>query len=252
MNIGAAFTGNIGLPEISTSNSTPYFEYRQQYLEIGCPLVNIGAGNGPGSNQIRLNILGNTTINVQQSGQSQVQGSNAIEIIGSGNITANINRGDVGFAIRDLVTATVTTLNVGYVDTPASDANVVLGPGAACTTLNMSGGTVSASNAPTTVKMTDGALTVLSGNITSLTIDGGSCNYNGTGTITEADVSGIMDFREDMRTRTITTLKLYKGSEYHDPFGTVTITNPIQFINCSPADVILDVASNVEMSLAPI
>lgn len=250
LTIGAAFTGKIGLPEVNATNSAKYVEYRQQYLKIEVPIVRIGDGSGTGSNLIRLDIQGNTTVDVRQSGSSEETGLTAIQIIGSGNIAGSIVKGSVGFGLYQGETAGLTTLKVGYRDTPTGDAVVMLGPGATCTTLDMAGGTVAAAHAPGTITMTDGDLTIDDGSITSLTQQSGTIRYNGNDTITLAEVSGVLDFRQDVRAKTITTLKLYEGAEYHDPHGTVTWTNPAQFIQCSPADVTLDVAKNVEMSLA--
>lgn len=250
LTIGAAFTGKIGLPEVNATNSAKYVEYRQQYLKIEAPIVRIGDGTGTGSNLIRLDIQGNTTVDVRQSGSSEETGLTAIQIIGSGNISGNIVKGSVGFGLYQGETAGLTTLKVGYRDTPTGDAVVMLGPGATCTTLDMAGGTVAAAHAPGTITMTDGDLTIDDGSITSLAQQAGTIRYNGNDTITLAEVSGVLDFRQDVRAKTITTLKLYEGAEYHDPHGTVTWTNPAQFIQCSPADVTLDVAKNVEMSLA--
>ena len=250
LTIGAAFTGKIGLPEVNASSSAKYVEYRDQYLKIEVPIVRIGDGTGTGSNLIRLNIQGNTTVDVRQSGSSEETGLTAIQIIGSGNIVGNIVKGSVGFGLYQGETAGLTTLKVGYRDTPTGDAVVMLGPGATCTTLAMAGGTVTAANAPGTITMTDGELTIDDGSITSFKQQSGTLKYNGNDTITLAEVSGVIDFRQDVRAKTITTLKLYEGAEYHDPHGTVTWTNAAQFIQCSPADVTLDVAKNVAMSLA--
>ncbi|MBS0207151.1 MAG: hypothetical protein JSS49_30110 [Planctomycetes bacterium] len=250
LTIGASFTGNLGLPETNSESSDSYIEYRQQYLKLTAPIVRIGDGAGNGSNLIRLDVLGDNTIDVRQTGSSDTNGLTAVQVISSGNITANIVKGSVGFGLYEGEVAAVTSLKVGYKDTPTGDATAVLGPGATCTTLDMAGGVVLASHAPGTITMTDGELTIDDGNITSLKQRAGTVRYNGNDTITLAEISGVLDFQQDMRAKTVTTLKLFEGFEYHDPHGVVTWTNPCQLIQCSPADGTFDVCKNITLALA--
>ena len=251
LSIGAAFTGTIGLPEYNEDGADKYVEYRQQSLNIEAPIVRIGDGSaGGGSNLIRLDIHGNTTIDVRQTGSSQETGLTAVQITGDGDIAANIVKGSVGFALRKGEVADLTNLKVGYRETPTGDAVVVLGPDATCDALDMSGGTVNAAVAPAAITMSDGELTVEDGSITTIVQQGGTFRYNGNDTITTAKFSGIADFRQDMRAKTITNLYLYEACEYHDPHGVVVWTNPAQLVQCSPAEITLDVARNVEMTLA--
>lgn len=250
LTIGASFTGKLGLAETNSEGSDSYIEYRQQYLELTVPVVRIGDGVGNGSNLIRLNVLGNNSIDVRQTGSPDTNGLTALQVISSGNITANIVKGSVGFGLYEGEVAAVTSLKVGYKDTPTGDSVVVLGPGATCTTLDMAGGVVTASHAPGTITMTDGELTIDDGSITSLKQRAGIVRYNGNDTITLAEISGVLDFQQDMRAKTVTTIKLYEGFEYHDPHGVVTWTNPCQFVQCSPADGEFNIAKNITLALA--
>ena len=250
LTIGASFTGKLGLAETNSEGNDPYIEYRQQYLKLTVPAVRVGDGVGNGSNLIRLDVLGNNTIDVRQTGSPDTNGLTALQVISSGNITANVVKGSVGFGLYEGEVAAITSLKVGYKDTPTGDATVVLGPGATCTTLDMAGGVVTASHAPGTITMTDGDLTIDDGSITSLKQRSGIVRYNGNDTITLAEISGVLDFQQDMRAKTITTIKLFEGFEYHDPHGVVTWTNPCQLIQCSPADGTFDVAKNITLALA--
>ena len=86
--------------------------------------------------------------------------------------------------------------------------------------------------------MTTGTLTVNSGSITTLTADGGTVYYAGTGTIATANLSeATLDFSRDMRGRTVTNANLYRGAGWLDPFFTVTKTNRRQLVRCSLPDV---------------
>jgi hypothetical protein len=77
--------------------------------------------------------------------------------------------------------------------------------------------------------------------LTTLNLDGGACRYLSSGTITTAKVGsgGNLDLRQDSRSRTITTLEVYEGGEYHDPLG--TNAGAIKTPRCTPQDVIFDV-----------
>ena len=110
----------------------------------------------------------------------------------------------------------------------------------------LSGGKLTTNSAITTVTMTDGELIHQAGAITTLNLDKGACRYRSTSTLTTANVGsdGVLDFRQDIRARTVTNLSLNEGSEYHDPFGTVTLTNGADFVRCQPSETVFSVKPN--------
>lgn len=252
--ITQGFTGDIGLPETNVTDPTnSYREYRTTSLAL-CDSgdgvntsITIGEGEGIGSGRIKLNLNdGQFTAVVLNSGQPAEDGVPSI-LIGGGSHSSNelnVMKGSVGVAFFDGESVTLATLRVGRLDNVIGDATVQCGDGLSLTTLDQTGGTLTADGAATTVNMDDGIAHWRSGNITTLTIERGTLYYKGTGTITTANVGsdGGLDFRRDQRARTVTNLNLYEGSAYHDPFDTVTLTNGADFVHCSPDDVTFDVA----------
>jgi hypothetical protein len=144
LNVYAAYTGTIGLP---LYNSKGYREYRTLELTISATTVNIGQqlnpGVGAGSGRIKLNVGSNAcTLNVFATGQAADQGIPSLLWRGtnSGN-NVNLNKGNVGLAFNPGDTATISTLNVGYVSNQSSDVQLVCGSGCTLSTVVKQGGT---------------------------------------------------------------------------------------------------------------
>lgn len=247
LHVLASYTGSIGLPERNTSGTANYAEYRSTYLAISATTVNIGDGDGQGSGRIKLNVgTAQCTLNVRNTSQGAESNLEALLWKGThASNEVNITKGSVGIAVYGGETATVSTLRVGYRDSQSSDSKVRCGSGVTHTTLSMSGGEVILGAGLTTITKTAGDLTVKSGNVTTWTDDGGDSAYLGTGTVTTLNLSNAkMDFGQDMRTRTVTNCNLYQGAEVHDPFGTVTFTNPFRVVRASLEDVKVNVGMN--------
>jgi hypothetical protein len=85
-----------------------------------------------------------------------------------------------------------------------------------------------------------------------LTDDNGTSVYKGTGAIATVNVcsGATLDFSQDMRARTVTTLNLYEGSTLNDPFGTVVFTNPIHLLRCRIGDVTMDLGVNRNLAVS--
>jgi hypothetical protein len=242
LNVAASFTGTIGLPETSAAG---YLEYRQQYLQIGATLCNIGYGTGAGSGRIKLdNGSVQTTLNISGTGSPaepnleslQWKGTHAANVV-------NVSRGSVAAAGYGTDVATIATLTIGYQTSPASDVQFRGGPGLTLATLSMSGGQVDLSAGLTAVNKTAGTLALRAGNVTTITDDSGSTFYLGTGTVTTWNVGNqaTADFSQDMRARSVGTLNLDSGATVNDPFGTVVASNPtIHLVRCRFKDVTMD------------
>jgi len=245
LTIKPTFTGNIGLPR---NNAAGYVEYFDTYLitsavgDATTCTYNIDAG---GSGRIKLDTNdGESEINVYGSGTRAeadvpvilLKGTHAANVL-------NINKGDVGMAFFGGEAATAATIQVGYRSSVASDVDLFVGAGATTTTLVQTGGQVEILSAITTVTVTAGELTIGDdATVTTLNLDGGTCYYESDGTCGTANVAGgaVLDFRRDVRARTVSAANLYSGGAIHDPAETVTWTAGIDLQRCGLADVTLD------------
>lgn len=247
--IYARYTGEIGLPEVNELFSDPYYEFRQQSLIVDAPIIDIGIGDGDGSGRIKITGVVGTppTVNVYKSNTGIDNGIEAVLLVlPNTSSIVNVNRGSVGIAIYPGETSTVPTLRVGFETNVSSDATVRCGTGVTLTAIEQSGGKLTTNSAFTTLNMTDGELFILSGACATLNIDQGSVRYISNGTCTTAIVGsgGVLDFRQDVRARTLTNVSLHAGSSYFDPHGTVTLSTGVDFVRCQPSDVTLDVKPN--------
>jgi hypothetical protein len=86
--------------------------------------------------------------------------------------------------------------------------------------------------------------------MTTLNLDGGTEHYESSATLTTANVgsTGVLDFRQDMRPRTVTNCNLHERGEIHDPARTVTWTNGIDLVRCAVEEVVLDVGTHWTLS----
>ena len=99
----------------------------------------------------------------------------------------------------------------------------------------------------------NGVATHLSGIVAAIYQAGGTCYYNSIGALTALEAYGKMDFSsEDLRAKTVTTGKFYKGSVLSDPNGAVTWTNPFQVPYGSLKDVSVDVGYHKKYTVAAI
>jgi len=99
----------------------------------------------------------------------------------------------------------------------------------------------------------NGVATHQSGVVAAIYQAGGTCYYNSIGALTALDAYGKVDFStEDLRAKTVTTGKFYKGSVLSDPNGAVTWTNPFQVPYGSLKDVSVDVGYHKKYTVAGI
>lgn len=255
--IEQSFTGDVGLPRTNTDGSS-YVEYRAQYLAIGATAFTIGKGEGSGSGRLKIdNGSVQTALNVYNSGSPAETGLPAILWKGTNASNAvTVNKGSFGAAVFPGEAATVATLRVGYTTNVTGDAVVWCGDGVTLTTVNQSGGTLTAASTITTHNQTAGELIFsdkqdgTTAAITTLNLDAGAARYRATGTLVTANVGsdGVLDFRQDQRSRTVTNCNIYERSELHDPFKTVTFTNGVDLVRCGPLDVMLDIGQHLTLT----
>lgn len=240
ISISQGFTGKIGLPEVNKDLATsPYYEYRETYLKFGNSgdatniAVSIGSGDGSGSQRLKLDTgSSQATINVLNSGSPESTGAKAIYWKGThASNSLTVSKGSIGVAALAGESATLLTLNVGYKTNVAGDCDVLLGSGVTLTdaTIKQSGGSLttnSATSGTATITQTDGKLTLNSGGQVGLSVLGGECIYNSTGTLGGAPVvsgNGHLNFSQDLRSKAVTNaVEVYgPNARVSDPFKTV-------------------------------
>jgi len=232
----------IGLPETNADDEDDtYDEYRTTYLAIDCTTLNIGEGEGNGSQRIKIDSgTVETTLNVFKTSTARLEtGIPCLLWKGTHEDNdVNVVRGDLGIAIFAGETAKFETMTVGWYDQPASDSNVLIESGIthkAAGTITQTGGTIETSSNVITVTVQGGTFTVSgAATATTITVNGGTCYYSSSGTLTTANVSdgGTFDFRRNNSSRTVTNCSRYEGGRIYDPLKTVTWTNGIDCVQC--------------------
>lgn len=230
------YTGKIGLPNRSAAG---YEEYREKYLKIGPTTVAVGTGDsGAGSSRLKLNTGTDQTAITVHFTAAPID-ANSSSFIWKGANAANtltVKSGSVAVAPYAGETATIATLNVGYVNNVAGDSNVYLGTGCTLTTITQTGGKLVAQNNATTINLLDGELSMRgAATITTLNIDGGALYDESSGTFTTMNVGsgGGYDASRLLAAKTITTTNLRAGAMLRDPNAKVTFTNGVVLSRCS-------------------
>lgn len=241
-NVSQTYTGQIG-----TASA---------YLQIACtgPTnfgYQVGGGtSGTGSTRAKIdNGTAVTTFNIYNTASTSADaGKGALQLLGSNaaNIL-NISQGLVSVAITPGETSTLATIT--------SAGSLFLGGGVTLTTVNVNGGLAQIQSATTTLNIYNGTASVY-GTIASTTVNiaaSGALAWYSSGTVTNMNNSGLVDYSGDARAKTITTPKAYKGSIWNldnGNKGSITLTNPIASQNCRPGDyrVNIWVGENVQFS----
>ncbi len=238
LHIEQTFTGTIGLPRINTDGGTgsSYFEYRETYLKIGATELFIGEKEGDGSERIKINLGSvQSTVLITNSGESPDGNTPPILLLGThASNVININRGELGVAYYPTETATVATLRQAFFDDATDDTTVYLGAGVTVTNITKTGGVLDINSGTTSFQQTAGTTTIHDGAHTVLNILAGLVNYNSTGTLAAANLSGdaVLIFDQDARPKDVTVINKYSDdSEIYDESG--SIASPvIQLHNC--------------------
>lgn len=232
------FTGTIGLPRINTDGGTgsSYFEYRETYLKIGATELFIGEKEGDGSERIKINLGSvQTTALITDSGESPDGNTPPILLLGThASNVVNVNRGSLGIAYYPTEVATVATLRQAFFDDATDDTTVYLGAGVTVTNITKTGGVLDINSGTTSFQQTAGTTTIHDGAHAVLNILAGLVNYNSTGTLAAANLSGdaVLIFDQDARPKDVTLINKYSDeSEIYDESG--SIASPvIQLHNC--------------------
>lgn len=220
INIEPGYTGNIGLPPINTdagvSSGRTYYEYRDQYLQVGdsgdAQTIALTVRGGGG----RLKIdTGDAQTTLLVTGTATRADTSVPTLLWKGTHASNaltITRGDMGVAWYAGESATLASARVGYVNNQSGDSAVEMGSGVTLSnaTISQTGGTLSINSATSgsaTITQTAGTLNLNAGGQLGLTVRGGTCNYNSTGTLGGNPVvsgNGHLTFAGDPRAKTVT------------------------------------------------
>lgn len=213
LTINAAFSADVGL---GMNDDTGYPQYRPRYLEGAFTVYNIGSGDGNGPGQLWLYAkAASVKLNVFNTGRGSDRDLEALQVKGLAATTTfsvvTVTNGSLGLAILAGDNAVVTLLQVGSANT---NPRVRGGIGCTVGTLNLANGTVILETSPSTAANILGgtARFVRGGNITTLSIDAGTCYLGGNGT-----------------SMTVTNCSIGDGGVYDlsQGDGAVTHTNPI-------------------------
>lgn len=227
INVFKTYTGNIGLPEINTDNSSkPYRDYRTTYLTLtdnsSTTVINGELGNGQGGGRRKIDSGAcDTTLNLYGRGTSVDTGMPQWLWKGSGTNTVNNVGGDLGIAILAGETATVDTIVTG--SGASSQASTICGTGCTQTTVTLNGGNQQTNSAVTTATQNAGTWEHFSGTVTALTQNGGTFWVNGACTITDATIYGTVDLSKSAGAVTFTNAPLVYGT-INDPNGKATFS----------------------------
>lgn len=219
--VGRNYTGEFGLPK---QNAGGYVEYRGDYLQLSATTVTVGRGDGSGSSQLKLDTgVQQTAITVESTG-SPPSGLEAFLWKGThANNTIENHDGTVGVAVFGGEVATIVILRNTVGDVRCS-ADTTL-----TTVTNESGNVELHSNIQGTLTNASGTILVGgSAMADTLALEGGTINWQSSGTITTANIGGfnrgaLLDFSGDNSPRTITNaVSLRLNGRIFDPLQTVT------------------------------
>jgi hypothetical protein len=229
-----SYTGTVGLPRTNVDDpENSYPEYRATELDIQCALWEVGMGEGEGPSEERYDIgVGTSTMvfNAYATGVPVDDTKPALYISGgSANASLYVMRGFVGTAFYDDQTASFGTIGIHNRGQNPSDTMVVLGKGTTEVAVIVDGGIVRNYAGFTTIVVSGGTVYQSDGTPASIVVRSGSrFVYNTDDTCTAAEVwgpnqtvagaaAGEIDFSDDVRSVTITTLTRKAGGVVTDP-----------------------------------
>lgn len=170
-----------------------------------------------GSGSLAMFNIGSAAISpyIAATGSPSATGRHTVYIKGSAISTLYVDKGNVGVAPISGETATITTIQTGFVSTQASDVNLTVGAGVTLTTWHHGGGVGTLKCAATTLNLASGTqmTTEGSGAITTINVYGGTHYLNSTGTITTLNIyGGTVYLSKNRAARTVTTTNLYNSA----------------------------------------
>jgi hypothetical protein len=238
----------IGLPDYRATN---YREYRPTRLKVPAPTVRINLSqqeDGP----IRLNLHStNAAITVNQAGAAGRGniGAEAIDIIGTAaNSTLAVNGSSVVVAPAYTDTGTITTLT-------ADNSTIRVGRGATLTNAELNGCEAEIGCNWTGLTVDDGGLTTITGTATgALTANGGTVNWNSTGTLTNPiiGVGVTLDLSGASGAVAVSgAIARHAGSTINDPGSRITVPYDVQCIRCGVEGLTLGKHRTVTVDAGP-
>lgn len=242
---------SLGLP----THTGEYQQYRPLAFKIKATKVYVGAGDGIGCPLVRLNT-GTAATDVMVVATGQPSGDlPAFNWVGdNASNVARIFRGSVGLINVAGQTGTLADLQIGYVDSQETDADVVVGVGAVTlSTVKQIGGTLQLWANATTATLTGGELEVMgSAAVSTLRVSDGQAYYSATGSMLQAYIGakGSLLFTRDMRPRSIQGCEIAAGATIRDPNRSVTWNTPIGLRDCGIQDVELDLGSHISLAVS--
>lgn len=229
VNIDQSYTGTFGTDALNV----------QVYMETDAPIINIGNHEGPGSPPgsamilLDANKAGVQTINVENTGRSSDSAKPALRIKTSvQDHILRIRSGSVGTAIEPGEAAKFASIDIGYEDVRASDADVLIGPGTTVAAIDKTGGVceiVAAAAIPNIIN-TAGTMIINSDQAvtTDLKVRGGNVIIKKSGTITLLTITGgYCDMTKVLIPITVTDCSVNGGGRLAYDDTKVTFTNPI-------------------------
>lgn len=253
LTITNGFTQKIGLPPLNGSGTSQYAEYRDRYLQVSATNVEV-SGSGQGSGRLHLDVGSNAaTIDIDASGSPESRVRPAILLLGtsSSNIL-RVTGGSVGVAFYEDESSHLATLHV-----EGSQTSVVCGEGVdlADATITQNDGSLStnSANGSGTVVIEGGTLTLRSGAHAAVTVNGGTVDYESSGTITTLNVTkgGTCNLSKNV-SRTVTNVNVYEGSTLTGLQSKLTLTNGIDFEQCNWDTASVDLGKNFTATLSAV
>jgi hypothetical protein len=242
------YTGSMGLPRI---NALGYYEYRKTFVEVGATTVNLRGAPG----RIKL-ALGTPVTNISvQCSSTTSNGERSVQITATNTDNVlKVLQGSVAIAGDPFATSEFDIIQTGSINSPTTDADILLGPGCVLNEVLASGGNVAVNSDTALIFIKDGVVTVYGEAETTLVNgQGGTMFWQSSGELT-ASLLGtdfMLDFSRDPRERTLGACDMSANSGLNDPFGTVTLTTPIRLVGCRISELkLLDLGSNITIDRA--
>lgn len=255
LTLRTTFSGRLGLGPI---NDNGYPEYRQKYLKIKPTVLTVEA-NSPRIMIDTLNVQNTIIVRMPSQQLSLGQGQGGLPAflwvgVGTGDgPTMELISGSVGIAILAGETANLTKLDMGG----DGNTSAVGGGTLDLVELKQIGGSARFRLAPLKITKYAGELVIENGDVPD-----GFWNYGGkTDWLSDGDCDiyestqgAEIWFTKDLRARTFGStgnpIQLHRGTKFKDSFGTVTLPEGYQPVDCKISDVDVDLGNNRIVTVA--
>ena len=214
-----------------------------------------GSGSPAGSGRINLDLSGGTShtsagrITVFATANSpQDDDRDPVRIVTDSTYhTLEVRSGSVGVATNVAgETATLSAVEISFVESVDDDAAVNVGPGVTLSTLKQLGGDNVVQCAATTVDAQAGTLLLVgSGAYTNMHIGRAAKVYpESSGAITQMYVAGEIDMTRSNETRTVTNVALFDGCTFRADWQVVALTNGLDLTQTRLQDCTVELGRN--------